>query len=277
MFIIGGLGLYGLRDVSVGLLSELKTVDQVFIEEYTSLAPDFSKSEFEKMIGKPVVTLRRKDLENGVLGRILEESRDKKIALLTYGNPLVATTHSYIISEAYRRGIQVKIYPAPSVFDGVICSTGLHVYKFGPIATLVYPEEKLKFYPYSTYKIIGENMKRGLHTLLLLDIKTEENKFMSIPEAAEVLLRLEEVFQEKIISSETLIIGVSRALSPTEEIFVGSITSALGIQKSPPPHSIVIPGLLHDTEIDFLEYKLHLDRRVLVAWNRYVEKKLQNT
>ena len=264
-----------MRDVSLGLLDELKKADQVFIEEYTSITPEFSKSGLERIIGKPVHPLMRKDLENGLLGQILEESRTRNIVLLTFGNPLVATTHSYIVLEAYRRGVEVKLYPAPSVFDAIICSTGLHVYKFGRIATLVYPHEETKFYPYSTYKVIGDNLVRGLHTLLLLDIRVEENRYMSIPEAAEVLLRLEEIFHEGIISPDMLLIGVSRAMTPTEEIFVGSIQSALKVEKSPPPHSIVVPGLFHDTEIDFLQYKLRVRREVFEEWNRSVAKKLQ--
>ncbi|MGB9709743.1 MAG: diphthine synthase [Infirmifilum sp.] len=276
MLVIGGLGLYGLRDVSLGLMEEIKTADIVFLEEYTSITPDFSKSVFEKITGKTLRSLSRKDLENGITEEILEASQKLKVVFLTFGNPLIATTHAYLVAEAYKRGIEVKIIPAPSVIDAILCSTGLHIYKFGRVATLVYPQKEFNFYPYTSYRVIGDNLDRGLHTLLLLDIKAEENKYMSIPEAAELLMMLEEKFREGVISPDTIIIAVSRALTPTEEVFVGKISEAISLKKTAPPHSIVIPGILHDTEIDFLQYKLRMSREVFIEWNKSVGKRLRS-
>jgi len=277
MLIVGGIGIWGLRDISLGLVEALKTAELVFLEEYTSITPGFSKRVLEDVIGKKVESLTRRDLENGRLREILELARTSKVAILTYGNPFFATTHTYIVSEAYRHGVPVEIYPAPSVFDAILCSTGLHVYKFGRIATLVFPDERVGYFPYTTYKVLGDNLARGLHTLLLLEMRAEDGVFMSIPDAATVLLRLEERFRERVVEPNMLVIGVSRALSPDEEIFIGSLEEATKLEKSPPPHSLIIPGVLHYTEIDFLHYRLGVKREVLTGWSESVKRRLQST
>lgn len=277
MLIVGGIGLWGLRDVSTGLVEALRSSDYIFLEEYTSITPGFSKTELEKVVGRRINPLKRIDLEGSRLKEILELAKEHRVAILTHGNPFVATTHAYIVSEAYRLGIPVEIYPAPSVIDAILCSTGLHVYKFGRIATLVYPDEKAGFFPYTTYRVLGDNLSRGLHTLLLLDLRVEEGLFMSIPEAASLLLRLEDKFRENIVEPAMLVIGVSRALSPEEEIFIGTLEEATTLEKTSPPHSLVIPGVLHDTEIDFLHYKTGVRKEVLISWSDYVKRRLRST
>lgn len=275
--ILGGTGLYALRDISLGLLEELRRADEVYIEEYTSVVPGFHREKLEELVGKNVNVLSREDVEGERLLRLLESARKKDVVLLAHGNPFIATTHSSIVTEALRRGVEVRVYPAPSVIDAVVASTGLHIYKFGRVATLTFPDEKLKFYPYTTYKVVGDNITRGLHTLLLLDLRTEEERAMTISEAALTLLRLEEVFKEGVIEPDMLVLGVSRALSPTEEIFLGTLREAVKVPDSPPPHSLVVPGLLHYTEIDFLCTKFGFEREVLEQWNKRVERRLQST
>jgi len=96
------------------------------------------------------------------------------------------------------------------------------------------------------------NKARGLHTLCLLDIDTEENKLMSVKEALEILLRLEEVRKDKIISTNDKIIVFSRAGSKEMKIFFKCIKDLMEFEIKLPA-VLIVPGSLHFTEKEFLE------------------------
>lgn len=276
MLVIAGLGLYGLRDLSLGILEIAQEADWIYLERYTSLAPGFSVESLEKLLGKQVENVTRQDLENLSGRKLLEKARENTVLLLTFGHPLVATTHASLVTEARKAGIPVKVLPAPSVLDGIICSTGLHIYKFGRTVTLVFPDRERKTYPYTTYAVLRDNLARGLHTLMLLDIRQEEGVFMDIPTAATLLLELEEVFREHVLSKNTLAIGVARATAPDEIVKIGDLHELTEMNFGAPPHSLIIPGLLHDSEIEFLSSVHGASVEVMVKWNENVKKKFKN-
>ncbi len=271
--IIAGLGLYDLRDLTLGLLEKLKEADRVFIESYTSVIPNFNIKKLEKLIQRKIKIVRRYDLEELSGGEVLEAAKKGIAVLLVPGNPFVATTHISLVIEASSRGIDVEILPAASVLGGIIIATGLQVYKFGKIATLVFPNEELGFYPFSTYRTIMENLRRGLHTLLLLDLKVDEGIIMGIQEAISVLEILENRIGENIINSDTVLIGVARATSPDQMVYAGRMDELRKIEWGDPPFSIIIPGILHPSEIDFLVKCYNANREVLEKWNLDVKRK----
>ncbi|MEM0376562.1 MAG: diphthine synthase [Thermofilum sp.] len=277
MLVIAGIGLYGLRDLPLGVIEIARGADRIYLEQYTSLAPGFSLEALEELFGKHVEEVARQDLEEQSGRELLEQARKSTVLLLTFGHPLIATTHTSLVVEARKAGIPVKILPAPSVFDGVICSTGLHVYRFGRPVTLVFPERGRKIYPYTTYAVIRDNLRRGLHTLLLLEIRRQEGVYMDVATAAALLLELEEVFHEHVISEDTLAIGVARATAPDEVVKVGELRELAGEDFGPPPHSVVIPGVLHDSEIEFLSSVHGAPVEVMINWNKHVKKRLEST
>ena len=58
-----GLGLNDEKGISLQGLEETRTANSVFMELYTSLMPDFSLERFEKLSGKKVNTVSRRNLE----------------------------------------------------------------------------------------------------------------------------------------------------------------------------------------------------------------------
>ena len=51
----------------------------------------------------------------------------------------------------------------------------------------------------------------GLHTMCYLDIKAEEQRYLTVNEALQTLLELEKQKKEQVATSRTLVIGVARA------------------------------------------------------------------
>ncbi len=277
MLVVGGLGLYGLRDVSEGLSRYLREAEEVFLEPYTSVLPGFTLEEFERRYGKRPRLLERRDLEEGGGEVVLRAAGGALTVFLTIGNPLVATTHSYLIVEARKRGIETVLLPAPSVIDGVILETGIHVYKIGGVATLVFPEPEYGYYPVSTYEVACKNLERGVHTLLLLDLKVEKGVYMSLSDAAAVLIELEERIGRGVFRDDTLLIGVARAASPDAAVYVERLRGMLDVEPGPPPHTLVVPGLLHESEIEYLSSRWGVEKEVLYSWNSVVKTRYMST
>lgn len=70
--------------------------------------------------------------------------------------------------------------PNASIVSAMGCC-GLQVYKFGEIVSIPFFDEGgMHWRPYSFYDKIKANMKLGLHTLCLLDIKVKEPTMESL-------------------------------------------------------------------------------------------------
>ena len=95
MLSLVGLGLFDENDLTLRGIEEAKAADKVYIELYTSYWHGKMKN-LEKIIGKKIGVLQRKDLEDES-EKILNEAKKKKIAIFVQGDPLVATTHSALI------------------------------------------------------------------------------------------------------------------------------------------------------------------------------------
>uniref|UniRef100_A0A7C1PD72 Diphthine synthase n=1 Tax=Thermofilum pendens TaxID=2269 RepID=A0A7C1PD72_THEPE len=277
MLVVAGLGLYGTRDVPLGVLELLRKADIVYFESYTSLAPSLDKECIERLCGREVKEVRREDLEERSAREILAQAAEKLVLLLTVGNPLLATTHTAIILEAKKGGVPFLVIPSASVIDGVVCATGLHIYRFGRVTTLAFPDEEKGFYPFSTYLAIKSNLCRGLHTLVLLDLRAEENRYMDPGYAAQLLLKLESMLSEGVLDEDTLVIVVARATAPDQEVRVCTLSEAARRSFGQPPFSLVVPGLLHATEIEYLHYVHGAPLEVMLKWNECVKRRFSST
>jgi diphthine synthase len=249
MLVLIGLGLSDEKDLSLRAIEEAKKADKTYIELYTT-AWFGNLKNLEELIGKKIEVLKRKDLEESS-ERILNEAKEKNLVIFVGGDPLVATTHSALLLEARKKGIKTKVIHNSSIISA-IAETGLHLYKFGPCVTIPFPEKTKGKLPESVYEIIKMNKSRGLHTLCLLDIDAEENKLMSVKEAIEILLRLEEERRENVINEKEKIVVFSKAGSENAKIFFDALKNfkekEVGL-----PAVIIILGLLHFTEKEFLE------------------------
>jgi diphthine synthase len=252
MLIFIGLGLYDEMDITLRGLEELKRCDLAFVELYTSRMPGLSLERLEKLSGKRIQLLSRGDVEERAEEVILKPAKERNVALLVPGDAMVSTTHAALRLEAEKRGIPTRVVHNASIISAVPSLTGLHNYKFGRSATVAKPEGD--FFPETPYDVIKENLSRGLHTLLFLDIKVgkDEVYMMSAKEALEILLTLEKKRGEGVVSGDTLAVVVSAAGAPQTRVKAGKISELLKAELGALPHTIIIPGELHFMEEEYL-------------------------
>ncbi|ACS32816.1 diphthine synthase [Thermococcus gammatolerans] len=244
-----GLGLYDERDITLKGLKTARKCDKIFAEFYTSLLAGTTMERIEGLIGKPIIRLSREDVELNFEKIVLPEAKEKDVAFLTAGDPMVATTHSDLRIRAKKAGVESYVIHAPSIYSAVAV-TGLQIYKFGKSATVAYPERN--WFPTSYYDVIKENRERGLHTLLFLDIKAEQNRYMTANEAMEILLQVEDMKKEGIFTPETLVVVLARAGSLNPTIRAGYVKDMIHEDFGRQPHVLIVPGRLHVVEAEYL-------------------------
>jgi diphthine synthase len=244
-----GLGLHDEMGISLRGLEEVKTADNVFVELYTNLMPNFSKENLEKVSGKKLQIISREELEERSGKLMLETAETCKVVLLVPGDPLIATTHVALRIHAEKLGIKTRVVHGASILSAVIGLSGLHNYKFGKSVTIPLPSENPSETP---YEVIAQNKKLGLHTLCLLDVKVEENRYMEIHEGLESLLKIEEKRNEKIVLMNTLVVGIARAGSNNPTVKAGFLKDLLDYDFGDSPHIIIFPGKLHFMEAEAL-------------------------
>lgn len=243
-----GLGLHDEKGISLGGIEEAKTADQVFMELYTNLMPGFSTENFEEITGRQVCILSRHDLEeeNGKL--ILNAAGNGKAVFLVPGDPFIATTHVALRIEAKKRGIKTRIVHGSSIVSAIMGLSGLHNYKFGKTVTIPFAEN----FSETPYRVIGQNMSLGLHTLCLLDIVADQKRFLCVNEALSLLLEVERKNNLGVVTSETLALGVARAGSDMPLLKADSVKQVMAYDFGAPPHSLIFPGKLHFMEAEAL-------------------------
>ncbi len=243
-----GLGLHDETGISLKGLEEVKSAENVFIEIYTSILPNFSISRFEGISGKKLRIVSRKELEDENGEAVLKEAEKGKAVLLVPGDPLIATTHVALRLEAEKRGIKTRIVHGSSIVSAAMGLSGLHNYKFGKSVTIPFSENLSE----TPYLVIGENLRRGLHTLCLLDINVEERRFLSIKEALEMLLNVEAERKNGTITIERLAVGIARAGSPNPKVKADFVKELLRYDFGEPPYTLIFPGKLHFMEAEAL-------------------------
>lgn len=253
-----GLGLYDEKDISLKGLNELKNCDKVFAEFYTSNLIGLDKKAFEKKIGKNIEILSRAESENG--DKILKYATKFKVGFLTCGDPMIATTHVDLRLRAKKKGIETSIIHNGSIVTATPGLLGLQNYKFGRTTTLAFPEKN--YFPLSPYSVIKTNKEMGLHTLVLLDIQANKNKYMTANQGIELLLKMESQLKNNIIHEDSILCVVGRAGSPSPVIRADTIRILLDEDFGPPLHTLVVPGILHFMEIEALEIFAGLPRKI---------------
>ncbi len=257
-----GLGLGDAKDITLRGLDAIKKSEYVFYENYTSLSNAFN--ELQKMTNKEFICANRNLVESNS-DEIIQKAKKTDVSFLVIGDVFGATTHTDLYLRAKKENIDIKIINNASIINAV-GNTGLELYRFGQTTSIVFDDNN--WLPDTPYKVIKNNKNNGLHTLCLLDIKTEEpslenlkkgiNKpeparFMTIKKAIEILEKLEEKNKENIINKETLVIGVARIGTSTQQIISGTIDELKQKDFKQPLHSLIIPGKLHDVEKEMLD------------------------
>ena len=237
-----GLGLNDEKGLTLEGLEEARNADAVFAEFYTNLMPGLDRGKLEHLLGKKIVALSRVQLEDQGAMELIGAAQAKKVVFLVPGDPMIATTHISVRLELSKRGISSRIVHAPSIASAVCGATGLQSYKFGKSVTL--PQETKV--PRSVLDTLQDNKKRGLHTLMLLDVRPSESRQLTIG-AAVAMLTAEDRSLEQWTG-----IGVARVGSPDQFLLCDRITTLREKKFGNVPHCLVFPGRLHFVERESL-------------------------
>ena len=243
-----GLGLNDEKGISLKGLEETETADNVFMELYTSLMPDFNLQRFESLCGKKVQLVSRHELEEENGKVILEAAKKGKAAFLVPGDPFIATTHVTLRIDSEKQGIKTRIVHGASIISAIISLSGLHNYKFGKTVTVPFREN----FSETPYNVIAQNKKLGLHTLCLLDLKANEKQFLGINQAITMLLAVEEKNKKGIITQDTITVGIARAGSNNPTLKADFVKDLLNYDFGEPPYSLIFPGDMHFMEVESL-------------------------
>jgi diphthine synthase len=242
-----GLGISGFKSIPSEALDILSKADIVYLEQFTS---PIEKSDLDKIKNitkgefKPA---KRWLVEDGK--EILQNAKKKKVVLLSYGDPYIATTHIELRTRAIDEKIKTYSIHASSSLTSMIGECGLHFYKVGRIATIMDEMKSLT----TPYYIIYKNIIEGNHTILLLEYNQDKDFFLDPKDALNGLLKTEEGQRRNVISSNTYAIVASRIGFKDQLIISGKISSLIKKDFGKPPHTVIIPGRLHFTESDALK------------------------
>jgi len=242
-----GLGISGFKSIPIEALDVLSKADIVYLEQFTS---PIGKSDLDKIkeATKGEFKLAKRWLvEDG--SEILKNAKKKKVVLLAYGDPYIATTHIELRERAIKEKIKTVSIHASSSLTSMIGECGLHFYKVGRIATVMSEMKSLT----TPYYVIYKNIVEGNHTVLLLEYNQDKNFFLDPKEALEGLLETEKGQIRNVISKDTYGIVASRIGFKDQSIVSGKISSLKKKDFGKPPHTVIIPGRLHFTESDALK------------------------
>ena len=236
-------------DISLKGLECLKSVDKIYAEFFTSKLFGSSFETIEKLIGKPITILVRNEVEEEHI--FIEESKTSNVALITGGDPLIATTHSEFLVQCSKKGIDFEVIHGSSILSSAPAISGLQGYKFGKVTTIPFPD--YNYYPKSPYEAIEDNLKMNLHTLVLLDIQADKERYMTVNQGLEYLLNIEnDLDREGLITKNTLAMGISRVGSQDVLVKAGAISDLIDYDFGSPLHCIIIPSKLHIVEAEYL-------------------------
>ena len=198
-------------------------------------------------IGKKIELLNREQVEGE--REIIDAAMSSHVALVVAGDPMIATTHVSLVLAAKKKGIAVRIIHAASILSAAIGESGLQSYKFGKMVTLAYWRENYK--PMTTYEVIAENLSRGLHTLVLLDID-EKLGPMKPEAAAKLMLEMEKTGKKKILLPETKVVSIQSLSRPSQSVSYRSLRELSALQGAT-PCVLIVPSKLHFLEEEFLQ------------------------
>lgn len=230
-----GLGL-DKESISLDAFRKLKECDKIYLENYTVNFP-YKIEELEKSLNLQIIPLNREEVEGEVP---LKESENSNMALLVYGDPLSATTHSSLILACIEKEIPYQIFHNSSIMT-TISETGLQPYKFGKTTSMPnWAEHTNK--PTSFIDTILTNTISKSHSLILTDISLNSK---------DALNQLKEASSKERYKLPEQIIILSNAGTKNQKIFYDTLEN-LQKKEIKMPFCIIIPQDLHFIEKEFL-------------------------
>ncbi len=242
-----GLGISGFKSIPNEAIDVLAKADIVYLEQFTSPIGKSDLTKIKNSTKGEFRSAKRWLVEDG--NEILKNAKKKKVVLLSYGDPYIATTHIELRERAIKEKIKTFSIHASSSLTSMIGECGLHFYKVGRIATIMSEMKSLT----TPYYVIYKNVIEGNHTVLLLEFNQDKEFFLDPNDALNGLLETEKGQRRKVISSSTFVIVASRIGFRDQKIVSGKISSLKKRDFGRPPHTVIIPGRLHFTESDALK------------------------
>ncbi|MBD3249233.1 diphthine synthase [Candidatus Woesearchaeota archaeon] len=234
-----GLGLNNEKDITLKGLEAIKSCNKIYLESYTSKL-QCSKESLEKLYGKDIILADRDMVEKQAESTILKDAKTQDTAFLVIGDPFGATTHTDLMLRAKELKIETKVINNTSILNA-IGIMGLELYKFGRTVSIPFDEKANSFYDF-----FKKNQSIGLHTLFLLDLNPINNRFLTIKEAIQRLLKLG-------LKEDQLCIACSALGSEKKEIIARTAEQIKDIELKHTPQCLIIPGNLHFVEEDALK------------------------
>ncbi|MEW6063070.1 MAG: diphthine synthase [Nanoarchaeota archaeon] len=247
MLYLISLGLNDEKDITLRELEIVKKCDLIYLETYTSVL-NCSVKDLENLFKKKIIIANRELVENK--NDIIENSKKNDVAFLVPGDIFSATTHIDLFLRAKKEKVKVKVLHNASILTAV-GETGLMLYNFGKTTSIPFLEGN--WLTETPYNVLKDNLKNNLHTLLLLDLRPDKNKFLTINNAIKFLLDLEKKKKENIFTENTFCIGCSALGSDRSKIRVGSAKKLLKTKFKNFPQCLIVPGKLHFMEQEMLD------------------------
>lgn len=232
-----GAGLGDERDLTARGRSALEACAVVFAEEYTSLLAPGSLDRLGALLGRPLQRLDRGALEDGgVVLRALE--RHPRVGLLVAGDPFVATTHVALRLAVEEAGHQWRYVPNASVATVAAGLLGLQSYRFGRTVSLPFPEPG--FAPTSPLDGIVANSEHRLHTLVLLDLRPAEGRFLTADRGLAMLVERDP--GGRALPPGRAVAVVARLGTEEAAAWYGPWERMVRQRFGPPLHALVVPS-----------------------------------
>lgn len=243
-----GLGLFDEKDISLKGTEALKMVDVIYAEFYTARLFGGNIKSLEELLGVDIDVLSREEVEEESIPLI--EAKTKDVAFLSAGDPLIATTHTDMMIQAKKMGIETTIIHSSSIISAAPGIAGLQAYKFGKVTTVPFPEEN--YFPHSPYLVIKDNLNYNMHTLVLLDIQAHLERYMTANQGLEYLMQVNNQRGEDVLSEDTLAVVVARAGASQPLVRADKIKTLLNEDFGGPLHCLILPSDLHFVEAEAL-------------------------
>ncbi len=154
------------------------------------------------------------------------------------GDPFVATTHVALRLQAEAEGHAWRYLPNASVLTAAPGLLGLQSYRFGRTVSLPFPEPG--FAPTSPIEGIRGNLERRLHTLVLLDLRPAEGRFLTATEGLRLLAERDP--RSTATGPESPVGVVARLGTDSARAWYGPRRRLLEEEFGPPLHALVVPS-----------------------------------
>jgi diphthine synthase len=163
---------------------------------------------------------------------------EARVGLLVTGDPFVATTHVALRLQAEEAGHRWRYVPNASIATAAAGFLGLQLYRFGRTVSLPFPEPG--FAPRSPVEGIRSNLGQKLHTLVLLDLRPAEGRFLRAEEALRILGERDP--EGHAIGPESPVAVVARMGRDDASAWYGPRRQLESAEFGAPLHALVIPS-----------------------------------